>query len=145
VPIGVDAEAVLEATDGEAEVAKPEFAGAAEDTGTMATLVEEAGAELAAGALEATGAAEALPPELEPADPPPPIPLTAAQVPVTAPAPLPVPVTSGPGLGKVTSLPSTVLQPLARLATKMPGRAEKAVAGASRFFPPAMVIDAQFM
>lgn len=144
VPNGAEAEAVLEAATGETEVAKPELAGAEEETGAMATLAEEAGAELAACVLEAAGAAEALPPELEPADPPP-IPLTAAQVPVKEPAPLPVPVTSGPGSGKVTSLVSTVVQPLARLATKRPGRAENAVAGASRFFPPAMVTDAQFM
>lgn len=153
VPKGAEAEAVLEAPTGETEVAKPEFAGAEEvagaeeETGTMATLVEEAVPELTAGAPEAAGAAEPLPPELEP-DEGPPRPLTAAQVPMREPGPSPVPVTSGPGLGKVRSLPSATLQPLFRASapTNMPGRAEKATAPASRFFfPPAMVTDAQFI
>lgn len=61
--------------------------------------------------------------------------------------------TSGPGLGKVTSADSRVLQPLPMLAVKRPGRAEKAAArflfsrlATSRLvLPPVMVTGAQFM
>lgn len=65
-------------------------------------------------------------------DDPPPIPLTGRQVPVKEPesAPDSFIVTSGPGSGKTTSLPSTVVQPLPRFATKMDGRSAKAVDGA---------------
>ena len=65
--------------------------------------------------------------ELEPDSPP--MPFTAAQVPVNDPESLLIVylfVTSaaGPGLGNWTSFPSTVVQPLSRLATKRSGRLE---------------------
>jgi hypothetical protein len=152
-------------------VAKPELAEAEEGTGAMETTLDAEGAVEAldaggaAEALAAEGAAEALPPELPELEPdPPPMPLTAAQVPVKVPAPWDVPVTSGPGSGNAMSktfvsydstrkegeyvpLPSTVVQPLARLATKGPGRAEKAVSRSeiARLEPPPMVTEAQFM
>jgi len=141
VPDGAAAEAVLEPAAGKAgeagelgaaedaeeagTVANPELAGAEEGTGAMEMMLD---AEGAVEALDAEGAAEALPPELPELDPdPPPMPLTAAQVPVNVPAPWDVPVTSGPGFGNATSLPSTVVQPLARLATNKSGREEKGV------------------
>ena len=141
---------MLEPAADEAEdtgtVAKPELAGAEEGTGAMETGAD---AEGAVEALDAGGAAEALlpePPELDPD--PPPTPPTAAQVPVKVPEPPAVPVTSGPGSGNATSLPSTEVQPLARLATKRLGREEKAVSRSEmvRFLEAApMVTEAQFM
>jgi hypothetical protein len=69
--------------------------------------------------------------ELDPVSPP--MPFTALQVPVNDPessATVYLFVTSGPGLGNWTSLPSTVVQPFPRLATKISGRLEYAVDGA---------------
>lgn len=65
----------------------------------------------------------------------PPMPFTALQVPVNDPESsvtvyLFVTSASGPGLGNWTSLPSTVVQPFPRLATKISGRLEYAVDGA---------------
>ena len=61
--------------------------------------------------------------------------------------PEPVPVTSGPGFGKMASVPSGTVQPLPRLATKRSGRSLNATAGACRFVepPPVTVTAAQFM
>lgn len=153
VPDEAGAEYVLELAAGEAEgagaVTKPELAGAEEDgPGLMAIGLEAAGA-LDCAALDAGGAAaEALLPELpELAPDAPPTPLTAAQVPVKVPSPPGVPVTSGPGFGKLTSLPSTEVQPLARLATKRLGRELNPVSRSdtSRLAPAPMVMEAQFM
>jgi hypothetical protein len=77
---------------------------------------------------------------------PPPIPFTAAQVPVKEPTlspPWTAFVTSGPGLGNCTSVPSTVVQPLPKLATKRSGRdANEAEAVPD---PVVMVMAAQSM
>ena len=65
-------------------------------------------------------------------DDPAPIPLRGWQVPVKEPESSVTDsfiVTSGPGSGKTTSLPSTVVQPLPRFATKIDGRSAKAVDG----------------
>jgi hypothetical protein len=110
---------------------------------------------LAAGVEDCEGLDESEPepePEPEPdgADPdPPPIPFTAAQVPVKDPESsatesLVVTSSDGPGSGNCTSLPSTVVQPLSRLATKRSGRSANLTAGALPL-PASMVIDAQSM
>ena len=57
---------------------------------------------------------------------------------------VPTVVTSGPGLGKNTSVSSAVVQPLPMLALKMSGRCAKGIAGEAPL-PDAMVTDAQFM
>lgn len=130
----------------------PETDGAAADAdvarvvGVLVTDADEAGLEVAEeGALDAPEAPEVEAPD-DAADPPP-IPLTAAQVPVNEPE-LSVTVsfltTLGPGFGKSTSFPSTLVQPFARLATKRSGRLEKGVDDAARFDAPVMVTDAQF-
>jgi hypothetical protein len=77
----------------------------------------------------------------------PPTPSTAAQVPVKDPelsatADFTVTSAEGPGSGNWTSLPSTVVQPLPRFATKRSGRLEKATAGAERV-PDAAVISTE--
>jgi hypothetical protein len=169
-------EAVELGAEPEVEVTKPDAeVGAAadgvEDGGMMAIdgmLVEEelvaTGEELATGdwvgatvavddetgALLPDGSADPVEPPDEPVDEPAPIPFTAAQVPVK-PVPgceagLGVVVTSGPGLGKTTSMPSIVVHPFARFATNKSGREEKAAVLSLLLDPPlATVIDAQFM
>lgn len=154
VPDEPEPEPADAAAEDAGRVEKPELADA---EGAVDPLPEEPLPEdppLAAGDAEgADDAPEAAepplfePPELVPADGPP-TPLTAAQVPVKVPAPPAVPVTSGPGSGNEMSLPSIVEQPLAILATKRPGREEKAVSRSEmvRFLePPPMVTEAQFM
>jgi len=61
-----------------------------------------------------------------------------------------LPVTSGPGSGKMVSVPSLVVHPLSRLATKIVGRDEKATSARFVFLTilalaPPMVTDAQLM
>jgi hypothetical protein len=106
------------------------------------------GAVVGAAAAVVAGLVE---PPLEPPDgaepDPPPIPFTAAHVPVKDPessATVILDVTSeaGPGLGYCTSLPSTVVQPLPRFATKRSGLSEYEVEGADPE-PLLMVIEAQ--
>lgn len=57
---------------------------------------------------------------------------------------VPTVVTSGPGLGKNTSVSSAVVQPLPILALKISGRCAKGMAGSGPL-PEAMVTEAQFM
>jgi len=149
--MGAGATAVGEAAEPVVAKTPPGRLAAADDETTVASVVGEA---VVAG-LAPEAAAELLPPVFPPEVPapvvPPPTPFTAAQVPVTEPELSVRPAgrlvtTSGPGSGKTTSLPSTEVQPLARLATKSPGRAEKATEGDARLLePPAMVTLAQFM
>jgi len=94
-------------------------------------------------------------PAPEPPEPPeselPPFPLTAAQVPMMVSAGDPVfPETSGPGSGKMVSVPSLVVHPLSRLATKMVGRDEKPTSARFVFLTilalaAPIVTDAQLM
>jgi len=98
--------------------------------------LEEAADATLEDPAEAAGAA-LLPDEDEPEPDSPPMPLTPLQVPVNDPESsvtvyLFVTSASGPGLGKWTSLPSTVVQPFPTLATKRSGRLEYATAGALR-------------
>ena len=101
--------------------------------------VDDAAAELSAGAVAALPDAEEKSP----------IPATCLQVPVTPPGVFVTSVTSGPGSGNVVSVPSIVVQPFPRLATKSDGREEKGVLArflARLLLPdPVMVTDAQSM
>jgi len=100
---------------------------------------DDAAAELSAGAVAALPDAEEKSP----------IPATCLQVPVTPPGVFVTSVTSGPGSGNVVSVPSIVVQPFPRLATKSDGREEKGVLArflARLLLPdPVMVTDAQSM
>jgi len=97
----------------------------------------------AAAALEEAGVGELLPLSLPEPDEPDEVP--PEQVPVSEPSLFPVclSTTSGPGLGKITSLPSTVVQPSPRFALKTSGREENAVSLFEE--PPEIVTVAQFM
>jgi hypothetical protein len=100
-----------------------------EEAGSVAGAVLLAAGAEGPGATETTGALLSPPP-------PPPIPLTAAQVPEKFGLSLLsflVTSSSGPGFGKTTSLLSSTVQPLFRLATKRSGLCLKATAGAARF------------
>jgi hypothetical protein len=113
--------------------------------GVVAAGVVAAGV-VAAGVVAAGVEAAALDPE--PESLPLELPVLAWQVPVGAAKLSPLTCKSGPGLGKVTSLPGSVPQPFPTLATKTAGRAEKAVRfSTSRFFddPLPIVTLAQFM
>lgn len=57
---------------------------------------------------------------------------------------VPTVVTSGPGLGKKTSVSSVVVQPFPMLALKMSGRWAKGIAGAGPL-PDEIVTEAQFI
>ena len=78
-----------------------------------------------------------------------PMPATCLQVPVTPPGVFVTSVTSGPGSGNVVSVPSIVVQPFPRLATKSDGREEKRVPASLLARLPladaVMVTDAQSM
>jgi len=119
--------------------------------GTVTKTPPGAEAELAGTTAEAE--LDESPPEPEPPleDPPPELPLEEppVQLPASEPPLLPVSLltTSGPGSGKRTSLPSTVVHPSPRFAWKIFGREEKATDSARLFLeePPAMVTVAQFM
>lgn len=117
--------------------------------GATDKAADEATGEALDAAPEAAGAVLLL--DEDEADPvSPPTPFTALQVPVNEPelsATLSLFVTSasGPGFGNWTSLPSTVVQPLPRLATNRSGRLEYAVAGALVLEPELTVTDAQLI
>ena len=123
------------ADDTPAEVPAPVSAEDALYTGAA----DDAAAELPAGDVAA------LPDPEEKA----PMPATCLQVPVTPPGVFVTSVTSGPGSGNVVSVPSIVVQPFPRLATKSDGREEKGVlARLPARLPLAdavMVTDAQSM
>lgn len=105
-------------------------------------------ANVLAGGLPPSELAGAPDPDPDPEPVSPPLPATAEQVPVKVSAEFPVlPVTSGPGSGKITSVPSLTVQPLPRLATKIPGRDLKATDARLAFLDLAapMVTAAQFM
>ena len=123
-------------------VLPPEPEGEAGAGAAVVELPETTGEGLATGACGVgEDAAEEPPPaepEAAPDDDPPQFPVK--PVPDLA----EVPVTSGPGSGKTTSCPSTVVQPFPIFALKMSGREEKATVLAL-LVPPPMVIDAQFM
>ena len=159
---GAEAVAVAEpaaappaAAEDTGRVENPELAATEDATGAATAAEEAVEPPLAAGDAEgaddplAAGADAEVPlPELDPDDGPP-MPLTATQVPEMVPVAPAVPVRSGPGSGKAKSVPSTEWQPLgSTLATKRPGREEKAVSRSAmvRFAEAApMVTDAQFM
>ena len=100
--------------------------GTAEETMTVDMVVGELADTEDATTDDAPVAVAVLDPvEAKTPGEPPPIPFTAAQVPVKEPTlspPWTAFVTSGPGLGNCTSVPSTVVQPLPKLATKRSGR-----------------------
>lgn len=76
-----------------------------------------------------------------------PMPLTCAQVPVYVLESVFLVVISaaGPGSGNTTSVPETVVQPLARLARKMDGRLANATAGVARLDAAVTATDEQDM
>lgn len=112
----------------------------------MELAAPEPDPEPAPALAEAVAVAAADEPLPEPASLPP---AAAWQVPVGLASLDPLVTTSGPGLGKMTSVPASVPQPLPMLAVNSAGRELKAVsrlAGRWRLeLPPPMVTLAQFM
>lgn len=156
IPAAVDVGVLPTGMTRTVDVWGPEASGAEDEVGLATAAGEEAkaldarGGEAAeapdaegaeAEALGALGFASAAPPLAGAAGESTALP----QLPTNCPSCfVPTFVTSGPGLGKNVSLPSTVVQPLPRLALKMSGRAEKATAGTGPV-PLAIVMEAQFM